>query len=147
MPDNTGPFLAVATFCENVIEDKSGALSLIRLVDRLNIISQGPTASAEMPPTDLNWFLVIIFKSGQARGSHEIKIEPEFPDGLRKQPLILSAYFEGGNRGNQMVIRYHMKLEMPGIYWIRIYVDNQFVTQIPIEVIYQRMVTPTQQLH
>jgi len=33
--ENTGPFVSVAAFCENVIEDKSGVLSLIRVVDRL----------------------------------------------------------------------------------------------------------------
>ena len=141
-----GPYLEVATFCEQVIEDKSGVLSLIRIVDRLNIATQGPNAPEEMPPQVLNWLLVLVLKSGEARGSIPIKIEPELPSGMRLNPVILSAHFEGGNRGQNMITRLNMKLEMPGIYWFRIYVNDQFITQIPIEVIYSRIVTPPPQL-
>ena len=142
MPFDRGPFLTVATFCEQVIEDKSGVLSLIRIVDRLNITAQGPTAPDDMPPANLNWVLVLNFKSGEARGSHPIKIEPELPSGLRLNPTTLSLHFEGNNRGANVVSRFNMKLEMPGIYWFRIYVDDEFMTQIPVEVIYSRIVTP-----
>jgi len=137
-----GPYLITAAFCEQVIEDKSGVLSLIRVVDRMNITAQGPTAPDEMPPATLNWFLVLTMKSGEARGSHPIKIEPELPSGVRLKPIELSAHFEGGNRGLNLITRLNMRLEMPGIYWFRIYVDDQFLTQIPIEVIYSRIVTP-----
>ena len=137
-----GPFLATAIFCEQVIEDKSGVFSLIRIVDRMHISTYGPTAPEEMPPSTLNWFLVLSFKSGEAKGSYSIKIEPELPSGIRLQPITLSAYFEGGTRGQNIISKLNMKLEMPGIYWFRIYVDDQFLTQIPVEVIYSRTVTP-----
>ena len=105
-----GPFLTLATFCEQVIEDKSGIVSLIRIVDRMHVSTSGPTAPEEMPATDLNWFMVLSFKSGEARGSHPIKIEPELPSGLRLPPFILSAHFEGGNRGQRIISRLNMKL-------------------------------------
>ena|SRR3990167_674095 len=139
-----GPFLTLATFCEQVIEDKSGVLSLIRIVDRMHVSTYGSTAPDQMPPTTLNWFLVLSFKSGDARGSQSIKIEPELPSGLRLQPLTLSAHFEGGIRGQNILSKLNMKLEMPGLYWFRIYVDDHFMTQIPVEVIYSRTVIPAQ---
>ena len=137
-----GPYLTIAAFCEQVIEDKSGVLSLIRVVDRMNITAQGPTAPAEMPPTPLNWFLVITMKSGEARGSYPIKIEPELPSGLTLSPITLSAHFEGTNRGTNIITRLNMRLEMPGIYWFRIYFEDQLLTKIPVEVIYSRIITP-----
>lgn len=142
MPFDNGPFLVLAVFCEQVIEDKSGVLSLIRVVDRMNISTSGPTAPEQMPPAILNWTLVLSFKSGQARGSMPIKIEPELPSGIRLDPITLSAHFEGGSRGTNIISKLNMKLEMPGIYWFRIYVDDAFVTQTPVEVIYSRIVTP-----
>lgn len=142
MPFDKGPYLIVAAFCEQVIEDKSGVLSLIRIVDRMNITTQGSTAPEQMPPATLNWFLVLTLKSGQAQGSLPIKIEPELPSGIRLTPITLSAHFEGGNRGVNIISRLNMRLEMPGIYWFRIYVADQFLTQIPVEVIYSRIVTP-----
>lgn len=137
-----GPYLIIAAFCEQVIEDKSGVLSLIRVVDRMNVTAQGPTAPDEMPSAMLNWFLVLSMKSGEARGSHTVKIEPELPSGIRLEPMMLSVHLEGGSRGHNVVSRVNMKLEMPGLYWFRILFDDQSLTQIPVEVIYSRIVTP-----
>ena len=137
-----GPYLAIAAFCEQVIEDKSGVLSLIRVVDRQTVTAQGPNAPETMPPSQINWTFVMCFKSGEARGSHEIKTEIERPSGLRTQPLIQTAHFEGGNRGVNLVNRMNLRLEEPGVYWFRIYVDDVFVTQVPLEIIYSRSVTP-----
>jgi len=142
MAFDRGPYLSVATFCENVIEDKAGVLTLIRIVDRLHVEAQGMNVPEEMPPTMLNWFLVICMKAGEARGSHPVKIEPELPSGLIIQPLILSAYFEGGNRGTNLVTKLGFTLKMPGIYWFRIYVDDVFMTKFPLEVIYTKIITP-----
>lgn len=143
MASESGPYITVATFCEQVIEDKAGVLSLIRIVDRMEITAQGPAAPEEMPPQIINWFLVLILKSGMARGSHEIKIVTELPSGITIDPVILSAHLEGGNRGKNFVSRLGMKIEEPGIYWFKIYVGDQFYTQVPLEVIYSRMVTPS----
>lgn len=142
MAFENGPYLIVAAFCELVIEDKSGVLSLIRIVDRLTVSSQGPEAPDDMPPTTLNWSLVLSMKSGKMHGSHPVKIEPELPTGERLDPIIVPAHFEGGNRGINIVSKINMKLEEPGIYWFRVYIDNKFLTQIPIEVIYAKLVMP-----
>ena len=142
MSFESGPYLTLAAFCELVIEDKSGVLSLIRVVDRMNITSQGPTAPDQMPTAALTWFLVLSFKSGEARGTIPVKIEPELPSGMKLSPISLSAHFEGGNRGVNIISRLNMKLEMPGIYWFWVYVNDIFVTKIPVEVIYSRIVTP-----
>lgn len=143
MPFERGPYLSVAAFCEQVIEDKSGVLSLIRIVDRLNVTVQGPDAPSEMPPSNFDWTLVLTLKSGDARGSAEVKIVPELPSGVSMQPSIQSVHLEGGNRGANLITRFNMLLTMPGIYWFKIYVDDQFLTQIPVEVIYSRFVPST----
>ena len=145
MPFDRGPYLSVAAFCEQVIEDKSGVLSLIRIVDRLDFIIQGPNAPEEMPVSNLNLTLVLTLKSGDARGSHEVKIVPELPSGETLSPSILSVHLEGGNRGADLISKFDMPLAMPGVYWFKIYIDGEFLTQTPIEVIYTRVVSPMAQ--
>ena len=140
--ENTGPFISVAAFCENVIEDKQGALSLIRIVDRLTVSAHGPSAPEQMPPTPLNWFLVLTLKSGQARGSVQVRIHPELPSGLKMEPVTFTPYFEGGSRGCNIVTRMGLVLNEPGVYWFRIYVADTLTTQVPLEVIYSRTVIP-----
>ena len=94
-----GPYLSVAAFCEQAIDDKSNVLSLIRVVDRMTVTGQGSNVPDEMPPTNLDWTLVLVFKSGDARGSHPVKVVPQLPSGETRPPFELSLHFEGGNRG------------------------------------------------
>ena len=137
-----GPYLQVAAFCEQVIEDKSGVLSLIRVVDRLTVNAAGAEVPEDMPPFDLNWKLVLVLKSGEVRGSHPIKLVPELPDLEKKQPLIVTVHLEGGNRGTNVVTDFRMRMEMPGIYWLNVYFDDELLTRMPIQVIYSRTVAP-----
>ena len=44
-----GPYLSIAAFCEQTIDDKSNVLSLIRVVDRMTVTGQGPDVPDEMP--------------------------------------------------------------------------------------------------
>jgi len=143
MSSETGPYLNIAAFCEQVLTEAGGVISLIRVVDRLMVTAQGPSASETMPHTPFKWFLVLNFKGGKTRGTHDIKVEPELPSGLKKTPFIFSVHFEGENRGTGVVTQMQMVLEEPGIYWFRIYLDNNFITQVPLEVIYTKMISPS----
>ncbi len=145
MPFERGPYLSVAAFCEQVIEDKSGSLSLIRIVDRLSVTAQGLDAPEEMPASNFNWTFVLALKSGEARGSHEIKVVPELPSGETLPPSILSIHLEGGNRGANLISKFDMPLTMPGVYWFKIYLGGEFLTRMPLEVIYSRIVPPATQ--
>lgn len=142
MPFERGPYLTTATFCEQVLQEASGVLSLIRIVDRMTTTSSGPDAPEEMPPAQLDWTLVITLKSGVAQGSHAVKIVPQLPSGETLSPVTLSAHLEGNNRGQNLITKMNMRLEVPGVYWFQIYVDDQLMTKVPLEVIYSRIVTP-----
>ena len=142
MPFERGPYITTATFCEQVLQEASGVLSLIRIVDRMTTTSTGPTAPENMPPAQLNWMLGITLKSGDARGSHPVKIVPQLPSGETLQPITLSVHLEGENRGQNIVTKVDMRLEMPGIYWFQIFFDEHLMTKVPLEVIYSRIVTP-----
>ena len=145
MASDRGPYIATAVFCETLLTEASGVLTLVRIVDRMTSTAVGPNAPEEMPPTRLNWTLVIALKSGDARGSHPVKITPQLPSGETLRPVILSAHFEGGNKGVNLLSQLDMQLPMPGIYWFHIHVDDQFMTKVPLEVIYSRIVTPGDQ--
>jgi len=54
MPFDRGPYVQAACICEMVIEDKTGAISLIRLIDTLTHEVGGPNPPDEMPPLSFN---------------------------------------------------------------------------------------------
>lgn len=141
MTSEQGPYIQMAGLCEQVIEDKTGALSLIRIVDTITHTEARPDAPAEMPPVTYPMKMVIMLKSGRARGRHELKIVPELPSGELKDPLIRSIQMEGEERGVNNIINMVFTFTMEGLYWFNVYLDDSLLTRIPLRIKYNRIVT------
>lgn len=137
-----GPFLAAALLCERVLTEQDGVISLIRIVDRLTHTVVGPQAPAAMPPVRISWQLVLIFKSGAARGRAEVVLQLEEPSGLRvPHQTLLPVFFEGDDRGVQLIVALDLELTQEGLYWIDVLLEGRLMTRVPLRVIYQRVTT------
>ena len=139
-PARDGPFLAMAAICEKVLEEKDGVLSVIRIVDRSVVRPQlvpGVVASSGMPPTVIALTVVLSLKSGNARGSHRLSLQPETPSGLKINPVSVSVLFEGEDRGVNLVMPMQMQVTQEGLYWFDVLLDDQRLTRIPLRVVYQ----------
>ncbi len=136
---DTGPYVSIATFCEQVIEDKSGVLTLVRLVDQLTVSASGKGASDELPPGGtLNTTLAIGLKSGQARGKQSVRVTVEHPDGTRHPGPELPVHFtQGPNSGANLVLKIGLTLSSTGLYWADVLVNGRVVTRVPLEVRYE----------
>lgn len=135
----TGPYIQAATLCENVIEDKMGVLSLIRLIDTLTHTAAGPEPPAEMPPIPWRMKLVLMLKAGSARGRHEVKVVPEQPSGELLQPIVLTVHMEGEERGQNLIADVAFTFTMEGLYWFNVYFDDTLFTKMPFRVKYVRV--------
>ena len=100
-----GPYLQTACLCDTVIEAKDGTLSLIRIIDTLMSAARGPNPPTDMPPAQHAFTLVVMLKSGSARGRYELVIVSELPTGETKEPLSFTVHFEGEERGHNLVVR------------------------------------------
>ena len=135
-----GPYVQVACFCDMVLQDTTGVLSLIRVVDTLTHTQSGPAPPEEMPPVSYAGKLVVVLKSGKARGRYDLKVVPEAPTGGTKEPLIVTVHFEGEERGASVVADFHTVFEMEGLHWFRVYLEEEELTAIPFRVKYSRMI-------
>ena len=140
MPSEGGPYLQIACFCEKVIEDKRGVLSIIGIIDTLTTEAAGPEAPEEMPPVTRQLNLVLALKSGTARGRYQIKITPELPSGLCLDPVILTAHMEGGERGTNIIANMSFTFSLEGLYWFIIHLDDKVLTKMPFRVKYSRSI-------
>jgi len=136
-----GPYIQMAGLCEQVIEDKTGSLSLIRIIDTLTHTEARPDAPAEMPQITYPMKMVIMLKSGRARGRHELKIIPESPSGETKSPFERSIQLEGEERGVNNIINMVFTFTMEGLYWFNVYFDDSLLTRIPLRIKYNRILT------
>ena len=136
-----GPYIQMAGLCEQVIEDKTGALSLIRIIDTITHTEARPDAPTEMPSVTYPMKMVIMLKSGRARGRHELRIIPELPSGETKPPFTRSVQMEGEERGFNNIINMVFTFTMEGLYWFNIHLDDSLLTRVPLRIKYNRIVT------
>lgn len=141
MAFDQGPYLQTAVFCEKVLTEQDGVLSLIRIVDRVTHTRTDPGAPDTLPPFDYQLTLVVTLKSGKATGRHTLKIERQLPSGelQHDQSAQVPVFLEGENRGANIVIEVGARFEMEGVYWYNLSVDDELLTRMPIEIRYARL--------
>jgi hypothetical protein len=135
-----GPYLSAALLCERVLQEGDGVLSIIRVVDRLIQSAVGPGAPDDMPPFPVNLTLVVLLKSGEARGRHTVRLAIEAPSGeLLPDAGSLPVLLEGEERGVNLLLNLGFIAEQEGLYWFNVHFGTQDVllTRIPLRVVYQ----------
>lgn len=133
-----GPYVQVACFCDQVIEDKSGTLSLIRIIDTITRSVSDPHSPEEMPPFTHALTLVLSLKSGSARGRGTLSITPEMPTGEVKEPLDFTVHFDGEERGSNIILRINFLFQYEGLYWFDVRLNDKKFTAIPLRIRYDR---------
>lgn len=134
-----GPYVQIAAFCERVLAETDGVLSLVRVVDVITHSEHGPLAPQEMPEVHYPLNMLIVFKAGSVRGRHEVTVTPELPSGEALPPVTISILFEGEGRGALVRSQLDMPFRMEGLYWFNVRFDGQVITRMPLEVRYSRV--------
>ena len=133
------PYVQIAAFCRTTIQDITGSLSLIQLIDRLPV--NGITD--EMQPTPITGLtLVVVLKAGFMRGRSTLKITPMTPSGTEMPSAESSILFEGEERGVAGVFPMAFIATEEGLYWFDVYVNGDRLTRIPLRILYQKVPQP-----
>lgn len=133
-------YLHAATFCEKVLQEADGVLSLIRMVDRFNVMGE----TEEMSPIILSFMVYISFKSGFMRGKQKVALRPKSPTGKDLPAMEFPVLFEGDDdRGPAMAFQVNWPAAEEGVFWWDLYLNEELVTRMPLRVTYQRMRMPT----
>ena len=133
---SSGPHISLAVFCEKVIEDRNGVLSLISIIDRVIVQAPGDV-SGELPRTEWSGALVIGLKAGEARGRGMIEIRPHGPFGLSMPPMSFPMFFEGEDHGQNLVLNLKLAFTVEGLYWFDVLLDENLLTRIPLRLVCQ----------
>ncbi len=142
MPDpSQGPWISFAVLCEKTIEDKLGRLTLINIVDQVNFSPQQGQDTPDQPlAIPIQLVAAIGFKGGILKGPAEVKLQIVKPDGDSGPSITASVLFQGDERGTNIITNMNMVLSDEGLYWIEVFVQNQFMTRIPLRLAIQRVV-------
>ena len=133
-----GPFVKSALLCEKVLHERDGVLSYVRVVDRVVRTDQRPDAPEGLAPFQHSLVAALSFVSGDARGRHTVTLELEPPSGLKKSLATVDLQFEGGHKSAAIAAQLNLTIDTEGVHWIHVSLDGEPVSQIPLEVVYQR---------
>jgi hypothetical protein len=139
VPFVDGPYVQAACFCEMMLQDNTGVLSLIRVIDQIIHTAAGPATPEEMPSVPYNLKVVLMLKSGAARGRSTLRIVPELPNGMNREEQLFSVHFNGEDQGVNMGLNMAFVFEMEGLYWFHVYIDNRKITSMPMRIRYNRV--------
>ncbi len=139
-----GPYVKSALFCERVLEEKDGVLTLVRVIDKLMQTARGPEAPNALPPVTYPLTCVVMLNPGDALGRHDFSIAVEPPSGIGKRTLGQgSVHFEGPERTAVVAIQLQMMFDQEGVYWFEFALDEQTIlTRMPFVIQYTRVVIP-----
>ncbi len=121
--DKPRPYILAALLCENVIEDKTGSLSVIRIADKVEFETQG------MPE---GYKPVIAIKVMRPNGEQ------------KGAPITLpTVKLLGGDQGSNTILNLNLGVEDEGLHWFDIYFQDDLLTRIPLTVV-RKQEPPTQ---
>jgi hypothetical protein len=134
---DTGPYVSLATFCDQVIKGDDGALSLIRIIDSMNIQAAGPEAPDELPGGLANATMVLSLRAGKALGAQTVGISLERPDGTTKSGGEMSVNFSPGQHGGiNLILPLQIEVASAGLYWANVFVNKRLMTRVPLQINY-----------
>ncbi len=132
-----GPYVSAACFAEKVLEEKDGVHSLIRIVDRLQVVVTTQDTIQEPPKIQHSLILYVSLKCGGERGSHELEIIPRKPSGERLAPSSNPIHFEGPEyKGVNIIVQISIDIDGEGTWWFEIFHRKQLLTKVPLNVIF-----------
>lgn len=133
-----GPYVQIAAFCHTAMIENTGALSIIRITDRIGVAG----FTAEMAPTTIQVTLAIVLKSGFLRNQAKIIVRAITPSQQLLPNIEFPVLFEGDERGVQLVIPMGFVVQESGLYWFEVLIEEQILTRIPLRVLYQQLAAP-----
>lgn len=130
MADSEGPYVVVAAFCRDIIEQADGATTLVGVT---NAVEAEADDDGEFS-VDLTMFLSV--RAGARRGKHEIVVRPLTPSGSPAfPPGAFPISFDGPASGAEVQVRVGFAVEEQGTYWFDVLLDDeQMLTRSPLKI-------------
>jgi hypothetical protein len=135
---NTQPFVAVACFCENVLQEKDEVLSAIRIVDTYYL---PPLPEGIELPDGLRGVIMltglISLKAGDVTGPGTIGLVMNKVTGERAEisppggwPVVLN----GGEHGANVRMQIPLGVKNFGLVWFDVLWNGEVLTRIPLKL-------------
>ncbi len=130
------PYLIAAVFCEGVLQEKDGTLSVIRIADKVEvgIEARGMDVPKDMVPAFQIRALIAV-KSGDAKGMYNIRLVGEAPSGKKLPEHSFPVELKGGDHGQNLIVNITMAAKEEGVHWFGVFANEHRLTRIPLMIL------------
>ncbi len=143
--DSGGPYINAGLICEKVLQERDGVLSVVRIIDRITVTVAAAQGAAPdtIPPGIAQFTLLVVLKAGVFKATAPVSVIVHSPSGGDIGQWSTDVFFEGDDRGINLVAPMQMQVSEDGLYWVDVSCANQLLTRIPLRVVYQRLTQGT----
>jgi hypothetical protein len=131
------PYVAAALICERVIQEKDDVISVIRVVDRveIKIQTQDPNVKLQDVVPGIQLTGLISIKSGPFKGKGVISLDGESPSGKVKQLAELPVELQGDDNGQNVVLNIVIASQEDGLHWFNVRFNGSLLSRIPLRLV------------
>jgi hypothetical protein len=127
----TGPFVAMAVFCQRLDRQPDGTVDVIGVVDGVSVT--GPDGGDDGPAMVRLMGLVSV-RAGSMRGRHVLSLKGHFPGGAEGAALVRHVEFTDLAPGATLGFPLELEARDAGLYWFDVFCDDRPLTRIPLIV-------------
>lgn len=131
MSATSGPFVAMAVFCQRVDMQPDGSADVIGIVDGVALTPQHPD---DAPPLVLSVRAVLALRAGDVRGARSIGIRGIYPSGEEGLHASRVVHFTDERPAVTLNVPLEMELPETGVYRFDISSDNALLTIMTLTV-------------
>jgi hypothetical protein len=136
------PWVQAAVFCDQIVEDRTGSISVIRIIDRFTMARPEGWDGKTHLMLPLN--VLLAFKAGDVKGERTLTIYLTSPKNKRKKLFQKGVEFFGTNISTNIKLTVQFQFKTEGTHWFDIFVGKWLATRMPLTVVLQQQ-TETQQ--
>lgn len=136
MAPESGPYVAMAVFCQRLDRQPDGTVDVVGVVDGISLSRDadpgGDAFDAAAPVVRLLGLVSI--RAGAARGRHTLSLRGHFPDGEVGAALVRPIDLTDEAPGATIGFPFELEARETGTYWFDVACDDVLLTRIPLLV-------------
>ncbi len=134
---NTKPLLTAAFLCEQVLVEKDGVVTAVRIVDRLSIDYH--TDQPDIPAIPFQLTFLVMVKSGSLKGRWELSLRIRTPTDKIIDTVKHQVELKGEEQGANWILKLTMPVRGSGLYWFDVYAAEELLTSVPLRITLTRL--------
>jgi hypothetical protein len=114
-----GPYVQAALLCDRVVQENSGRVTIIGLLDR--VITRPIAPGTDVPATQVSCHAVVILKTGSYPGKYKLRLLLKSPSNKPLREFSLNVVLpDVEDQGINVVMPIKFPAKEEGVYWIEV---------------------------